>query len=291
MRTYAIANNKPSEQAAKARILKHHLIPSFGPLPLNQIKQHGIESLKADLLARGKSRKWVNNIIACLGKMLRYAHEIELIDVVPRIKLLKIEPHKFDFFTFAEYQRLLQAVIADPMRRALLLVGGDAGLRQGEVIALQWGDVDFVANTLTVRSSSWRGIVGSTKSGRERKIPLTVRLASALKALRHLRGDLVFCHENGNPLTPHILNSALNFALKRAGLRHVSYHGLRHTFCSHLAMRGAAPKAVQELAGHSTLSMTLRYMHLAPSALREAIDLLNFGQPVGSGAVAISATD
>jgi site-specific recombinase XerD len=48
------------------------------------------------------------------------------------------------------------------------------------------------------------------------------------------------------------------------------------------AMRGAAPKAIQELAGHSTLSMTLRYMHLAPSALREAIDLLNFGQPLRS---------
>jgi site-specific recombinase XerD len=57
---------------------------------------------------------------------------------------------------------------------------------------------------------------------------------------------------------------------------------LRHTFCSQLAMRGAAPKAIQELVGHSTLTMTLRYMHLAPSALCEAIDLLNFGQPAGS---------
>ena len=55
-----------------------------------------------------------------------------------------------------------------------------------------------------------------------------------------------------------------------------------HTFCSHLAMRGAAPKAIQELVGHSTLTMTLRYMHLAPSALTEAIGLLNFGQPVGN---------
>jgi site-specific recombinase XerD len=62
----------------------------------------------------------------------------------------------------------------------------------------------------------------------------------------------------------------------------IGSHVLRHTFCSHLAMRGAPPKAIQELAGHSTLSMTLRYMHLAPSALREAIALLNFGQPVGS---------
>jgi site-specific recombinase XerD len=56
---------------------------------------------------------------------------------------------------------------------------------------------------------------------------------------------------------------------------------LRHSFCSHLAMRGAAPKAIQELAGHSTLSMTVRYMPLAPSALCEAIGLLSLAQPVG----------
>jgi site-specific recombinase XerD len=62
----------------------------------------------------------------------------------------------------------------------------------------------------------------------------------------------------------------------------ITSHVLRHTFCSHLAMRGAAPKAIQELVGHSTLTMTLRYMHLAPSALCEAIDMLTFGQPVGT---------
>jgi len=63
---------------------------------------------------------------------------------------------------------------------------------------------------------------------------------------------------------------------------------LRHTFYSHLAMRGAPPKAIQELAGHATLAMTMRYMHLAPIALRHAIDLLNFGQPVGTAAEAVS---
>jgi integrase len=64
---------------------------------------------------------------------------------------------------------------------------------------------------------------------------------------------------------------------------HVSVEaGHRHTFCSHLATRGVAPKAIQELVGHATLSITLRYMRLAPSALHEAIGLLDFGQPVGS---------
>ena len=66
---------------------------------------------------------------------------------------------------------------------------------------------------------------------------------------------------------------------------------LRHTFCSHLAMRGAPPKAIQELAGHSTLAMTLRYMHLAPSALRDAVALLNFWQPEGSEERAMTGTD
>ncbi len=94
---------------------------------------------------------------------------------------------------------------------------------------------------------------------------------------------------NGSSVTPMEVRSrsqrsrrALRYACKRAGLRQIGTHVLRHTFCSHLAMRGAAPKAIQELAGHSTLAMTMRYMHLAPIALRQAIELLDFGRPVGS---------
>jgi site-specific recombinase XerD len=78
------------------------------------------------------------------------------------------------------------------------------------------------------------------------------------------------------------IEAALRFACRQVGLRRIGSHVLRHTFCSHLAMRGAAPKAIQELVGHSTLSMTLRYMHLAPSALREAVALLDLGQQTGN---------
>ena len=62
---------------------------------------------------------------------------------------------------------------------------------------------------------------------------------------------------------------------RRAGLRKITWHVTRHTFCSHLAMRGASPKAIQELAGHSSLNTTQRYMHLSPGASRHAIDLLD----------------
>jgi integrase len=236
--------------------------------------------------AKGLSRKRVNSILACLGKMLRYAHEVELIEVVPRVEPLKIPQQKFDFLTFEELSRLTEAVKVDPERWALVLLGADAGLRQGEIIALEWGDVDLVAGALTVRRSSWKGQVGTPKSGRERKVPLTARLKAALEAHRHLKSELVFCHADGKPFTQSAIEAALRFRCKRAGLRIIGSHVFRHTFCSHLAMKGAAPKAIQELVGHSTLSMTLRYMHLAPSALREAIDLLNFGQPVGSASSA-----
>lgn len=143
--------------------------------------------------------------------------------------------------------------------------------------------MDLVAGVLTVRRSSWRGQVGLPKSGRERKVPLTSRLKAAHKARRHLRSEPVLCYKDGSPYTRSAVESALRFGCKRAGLRVIGSHVLRH---SHLAMRGAAPKAIQELVGHSTLTMTLRYMHLAPSALCEAIDLLEFGQPVGTAEAA-----
>ena len=136
MDTYVIANNKPSERSTKACTLKHYLLPAFGDVRLDAIKMHPIEVFKASLLAKGLSPKRVNNILACLGKMLRYAHEVELIEVVPRVKLLKIPQQKFDFLTFDELSRLIEAVKGDPERLALVLLGADAGLRQGELIAL-----------------------------------------------------------------------------------------------------------------------------------------------------------
>ena len=77
------------------------------------------------------------------------------------------------------------------------------------------------------------------------------------------------------PWTRHTIQLGLNRICRRAGLRRIGAHALRHTFCSHLAMRGAAPKAIQELAGHKSMKVTMRYMHLTQSALRDAIRLLD----------------
>jgi site-specific recombinase XerD len=123
-----------------------------------------------------------------------------------------------------------------------------------------------------------------------RYVPLTVRLGTVLREHRHLRSTRVLCQDNGQPLTRQMLQYRTLRAARRARLTE-GVHILRHTFCSHLAMRGAPLRAIQELAGHRELGMTQRYMHLTPTALDSAIRLLD--QPScrpGTGEIAEKAT-
>jgi site-specific recombinase XerD len=92
----------------------------------------------------------------------------------------------------------------------------------------------------------------------------------------------VLCEADGKPLTRQIVQAKVKLAAKHANVRN-GVHILRHTFCSHLAMRGAPARAIQELAGHSELGMTQRYMHLSPAALDAAIQLLDRSGPAEAG--------
>jgi integrase len=190
------------------------------------------------------------------------------------------EPH--------EYERLVEAArrIGDDRLLVFMLLGGDAGLRCGEIIGLEWGDVDLAKRQLCVRQSDWNGQLGTPKSGRLRYVPLTQRLTAALVEHRHLRSKRVLSQTDGSPFTRQIVQNRMNLASKRAKVRK-GVHILRHTFCSHLSMRGAPARAIQELAGHADLTMTQRYMHLSPAALDAAIRLLD--EPRGEGSLGVSA--
>jgi site-specific recombinase XerD len=105
---------------------------------------------------------------------------------------------------------------------------------------------------------------------------MTEKLAAALTRVRHLRGDRVLLQDDGSELTAKALRAWVKAAQRLAGLRaDGNFHILRHTFCSHLAMQGAPPKVIQELAGHAHLSTTMRYMHLAKGHKEQAIRLLD----------------
>lgn len=275
MATYAKANNKPSEQNSKESILRVRLLPRFGPRRIDSFNVLDIDTLKGDMLDRDYNRKTINNTLATWSKLLHYAHDLEIIPKMPRFKFLKIREEKFDFFDFEEFERVVAATADSPDRRAMVLLGGEAGLRTGEMLALTQDCIDFRSGNLSVWDGEWEGQVGSTKGGDRRTIPMTERLRAALQDIRHLRGERVLCGPAGESWTRHMIRASLRTICKRAGLRIVGAHSLRHTFCSHLAMRGAAPKATQELAGHKSLKVTLRYMHLTETALRDTIKLLD----------------
>jgi integrase len=170
------------------------------------------------------------------------------------IRLLPIPKASAGFYDFDEYERLVEAAKGDRNAYLIILLGGEAGLRCGEMMVLEWSDVDLAKRQLRVQRSDWRGHVTATKGGRVRYVPLTVRLAAALRDHRHLRGARVLMQREGSPLTQKIVQDYVRRACRRAQLDRSGVHRLPHTFCSHLAMRGAPARAIQKLAGHSDLS-------------------------------------
>jgi integrase len=274
---YAKANRqKPSGIAAKQTILGVHLVPRLGSTRLDAISNEAVQRLKHHL--GSKSPKTVNNVLTVLNVLLKQAVAWDVIDKMPcTIRLLPIPKPSAGFHDFDEYERLVEASKSDRAAYLVVLLGGEAGLRCGEIMALEWTDVDLVKRQIAVQRSDWKGHVTATKGGRVRYVPMTTRLAAALREHRHLRSTRVLCQSDGSPLTQKIVQDHVRRAARRAQLAKSGVHRLRHTFCSHLAMRGAPARAIQELAGHQDLSTTQRYMHLSPAAVESAIRLLDRG--------------
>jgi integrase len=267
--------HKPSSIAAKEMILRVHLIPRLGSRRLDAITNEHVQRLKHAL--HEKAPKTVNNILTVLNVLLKTAVEWEILDQMPcTIRLLRVPKSSAAFHDFDDYERLVDtARDAEWQTHLIVLLGGEAGLRCGEILALERVDVDLTTRQLCVQRSVWNGHVTVPKGGRLRYIPLTRRLEAALREHRHVRGPLVLCEEDGTPLTRQTVQSWMRRVTRRAGLANTGVHVLRHTFCSHLAMRGAPARAIQELAGHRDLATTQRYMHLSPAAIQGAIRLLD----------------
>jgi integrase len=230
----------------------------------------------------------VNNVLTVLNTMLRKAVEWDVIDRMPcTIRLLPVPLPSAPFHDFDDFERLVQAAQKrDHEAYLVVLLGGEAGLRRGEITALEWGDVDLKKRQVCVQRAVWKGHTEAPKGGRLRYVPLTQRLTAALHAARHLRGPLIFCDRKGHALNEKIIGDHVDHAARAAKLTRRGIHILRHTFCSHLAMRGAPARAIQELAGHADLRTTQRYMHLSPAALESAIRLLDrrsFGDILETG--------
>ena len=260
LRDVAMAKNKPNTIREKEAAKRNHLGPFFGELKLDTINVRLLDRFKAELLAK-VSPKTTNNILMVLRHSLVVADRWERIPSVPHLEFVRVEKPTFRFLDFDEGQRFREAAGADSTAYTMSTVALHTGLRIGELRALPWDAVDVRAGRLYVRQAAWRDEITTPKSGHERSRS-TIRPLRPSRSIRHSEGELVFCTEDGSMLTRHEADTLLARALRRSGIGGFGWHALRHTFASHLTMRGVPLKAVQELLGHASIAMTVRYAHL-----------------------------
>jgi len=276
MKVYVKTNNKYSDFLNKQYHLSAHLLPYFGHKAINEITNSDVENFKAKKINAGLAPKSVNNYLIVLSRCLRAAQEQDdwSNDLkLPRIKLLKVPPQKFDHLTEVESRLLLDN--CEGILRDMILIALKTGLRFGELTGLEWSDIDFVRNQITVARAIFQGRVESTKSNKIRYIPMTDEV-SHLLSIKTKTGGYVFAKNNNEPLNRTTCLRWLQRLCKRVQLRNIGWHTLRHTFASHLAQRGVPIMAIKDLLGHADIKTTLRYSHLNQSVLKDAISVLDW---------------
>ncbi len=288
LETYAKANNKPSEIAAKESRLRIHLLPFLGSLRLNEITSFTIEKYKSVKTQAGLHPKTINNHLAILSKCLQTAEEWRRLERAPRVRLFRKVPLPTPgFLTRDECRRVLEAAVGTPWW-LMIMLGLHTGLRRAEILALHHEDIDLERRQIHVRHNFSEHVLTVPKSGRFRVVPLSPTLFQELSKLPR-RSGYVFTDTAGRPWKVHIASGHLRRIGKRARVPasgNLGWHTFRHTFASHLAMAGVPLVAVKELLGHATLEMTMRYAHLSPQALAYAvspIDVLGFDEPPAHG--------
>lgn len=272
MEGYCKANReRPSTISRKESNVNAHLLPKLGHKRLDRITSEDLQALKASMDKMAPVS--ANTILKLLQNILNVAAEWKVIKSVPvKIKKLRQPDKEVDFYDFDAYDKLVEAAgKIDTETLLVVLLGGEAGLRRGEIIALEWSDVDLPRRVLTIARSEYRGHVTETKGHRFRTVPIREPLAAALKAHRHLKGPRVLYSCGIKTPGESTIRLWLAEAQKAAGLKVKGPHTLRHTFCSHLAMSGTPPRVIQKLAGHQSIVTTERYMHLSPVSLEEAM--------------------
>ena len=273
-----------------------HLIPGLGKITLQKLTPERIQAFYAQKLQEGLAPRSIALIHAALHGALENAVKWNLVsrNVAKLVSLPRTERHEIQPLTPEQARKLIE-VSRGTRLEAMLVVALTTGMRRGELLALRWEDVDIEHGVLQVRRTvnhvSGHGYVENgpkTKAGR-RKIMLPNFTIVALKEHRLRQnkqrddaGDkwqergLVFTNASGSFMRPYSVLEWFSRILKDADLPHMRFHDLRHSAATILLSKGVQPKVVQELLGHSNISMTMDvYGHVMPSMQQDAIQKLD----------------
>jgi integrase len=244
---------------------------------LRSLTAEAVERFKATRLNQ-VSPPTVNRELACLRTLLNEAMDWGRLESNPaaRVKKLHEAPPRERILTDAETRRLLDA--AAPHLRPILVVLLNTGMRKGEALGLRWDDVDLVKGFIHISDS---------KSGKSRNVRMNEAVFTTLRELSEVNGPMVL-RDTDRPGGDgqDIQRTALVFggikdvkrsfhtACRRADIKGLRLHDLRHTCASRLVQLGVDLVTVSKLLGHSSITMTMRYSHPTPENMRRAVEKL-----------------
>ena len=291
--------------------IRRHILPHFAGRRVRSISMHDVEQFRAHMTKKGEQgalakgadmrlRKFgpstVNKCLTLLSMMFNYALAHKWVTTNPAASVKKIKTGKRredesagKVLEAEDVQLVLDA--ADSQWRLVIKMAIYTGLRESELMGLKWSDIDLQAGDVQVSRSYRLGQFDDTKTKSSwRRVPIPGSLLTELKTWSNAcpkgEHDLVFPNGSGNPENPsNLLNRGFYPALRRAGVRRIRFHDLRHTYASQLIENGESPKVVQSLLGHASIQVTFdTYGHLFKGSTQGVAERLE--QSFGSKMVA-----
>jgi integrase len=277
---------KPSTVIGYRWIIEGQILPVLGARRLEEVSSTEVEAWLGSLDVKPSSRRKALVILHGIFARARKFHGLARNPVSDVEKPPLTGNGDIEVFSPEEVFALARAA-ASEQDAAIFLTAAFTGLRMGELLALHWRDVDFVGEVLRVRGSYSAGSLTTPKSGKVRSVPLAPDVAEVLARLgaRHRftsEDDLLFASALGGYLDGSALRRRYTAALRRADLRKLRFHDLRHTFGTRMIAH-ADIRRVQEWMGHADVQTTMKYLHYAPRAEDAALVARAFARSVVAG--------
>ena len=283
-------------------ILNNHILPVFEKTPVNEITRLGIKNFLMKKSKDGYASSSVTHIKNALSGVLNLAIDDEVIKVNPAHKLGKVVRERelklqIDPLTRKETSLLLNTFMEHyPQHYPMALTLCRTGMRLGEAIGLQWGDIDFNGRFITIQRGRSKSRTETPKNGKSRKVDMSLQLKDTLLQLKRQRLEeklkkgwkelptWVFVTEKGTPLIEgHWRDRVFSKALEKAKLRKIRIHDLRHGFATQLIQAGESLVYIKDQLGHHSIKVTVDiYGHLVPGANKSAVDRLDDEAPSGT---------
>ena len=271
-------------------IIENHIKDKLGSMELDALTPLVLQPFITELLQRGNkttgkglSANTVNAVISVIQSSLKTAHLLGLTKeyTADKIKRPKLKEKPVECFSLAEQKMIEYAILTGKKDKQYgIILCLYSGLRIGELMALQWSDIDFAKGMLTVSKSCHDGkggiIIDEPKTVTSRRvIPLPKQLLPLLKGIKKKSDSPFVVSANGKPVSVRSYQRSFELLLKKLKIPHKGFHSLRHTFATRAIECGMDVKTLSEILGHKNPTVTLnRYAHSLMEHKKEMMNRL-----------------